>query len=256
VSPDDAALPPGITHLSACVIIPRADHIAAILSEKHGGAPELPGGKLDAGESAEDAARREVREEMGVEVSDLVSLMVMDVAIPSRAQVHRCTVFAGTIAPDAVLRGSAEGAVAWVTVDDLLERGTYRDTVAGPLLAYTRHALRVRDAQHAVLAGAARAYVESVDEHASAYDLLSAERERRDLDALIAAAPGSDVHVGVVQRYVRAQVAYRRALDACRGVNRGSCLYATTEEARLKTLAALSDAQREFSAAVQVAAAR
>lgn len=137
-------LPPGITHLSACVMIERDDRFAAILSRKHSGSPELPGGKANPGESPEDCARRETREEVGVELIALTPLTVMDIAVPGSAQVHRCTVFAATIAAEAELRGSAEGPAAWVTADDLLKRGTYRDTVARPLFAFERHRTAAR----------------------------------------------------------------------------------------------------------------
>lgn len=45
---------------------------------------EFPGGKLHAGESAEEALTRELREELGVEIEGLERLMTIDHAYPDR----------------------------------------------------------------------------------------------------------------------------------------------------------------------------
>lgn len=119
---------------SVCVMIPRGDRFAAIRAAKHDGRPEMPGGKLHDGESTEDAARREVREEIGVELLELRQLIVVHVPIPARGELHHSTIFAGRIADDAELRGSPEGPACWVTREQLRTEGTYRD-FAGRLFA-------------------------------------------------------------------------------------------------------------------------
>lgn len=147
--------------------------------------------------------------------------------------------------------------------------GSGRHRVDEAALAHARRvlslvaALRDRDAeldgsraQHAALAGAARAYVEGVTEHASAYDLLSARRERLALDALMGGAPLGYIPADKARRYVEALVAHQEALDACQGVPRGSHRFVTTDEARLTTLDAVTEARREFEAAVKRAEGR
>jgi ADP-ribose pyrophosphatase YjhB (NUDIX family) len=112
---------------SVCVMIERAGRFAGIRATKHDGRPEMPGGKLIDGESTEDAARREVREEIGVELIELRQLIVVHVPVPSRGELHHSTIFAGRIADDAELQGSPEGPACWVTREQLRAEGTYRD---------------------------------------------------------------------------------------------------------------------------------
>ncbi len=68
-----AAAPDGDTFVVAAVVFVRAGHL---LTVRKNGTQRfmLPGGKLEPGESAHDAAVREVREEIGIEVSDLALL--------------------------------------------------------------------------------------------------------------------------------------------------------------------------------------
>lgn len=66
-------LPPTGTFVVAAVAFVRDNHVLAV---RKSGTTRfmLPGGKLEPGESAHDAAVREVSEEIGVDVHDLVLL--------------------------------------------------------------------------------------------------------------------------------------------------------------------------------------
>ena len=55
-------------------VISRGDELLVCqrpLDKRHGGLWEFPGGKCEPGESDADAARRELREELGVEVTEV-----------------------------------------------------------------------------------------------------------------------------------------------------------------------------------------
>lgn len=127
---------------SVCVFILRGDRIAAIRSAKHEYRPEIPGGKLDLGETHEAAARREILEELGVEVLDLERVTSLFVRIPSRAELHACVAFVARIDPAADLRGSDEGPAGWITRQDLIEFGTYRAQAPRLLAALDKHLAR------------------------------------------------------------------------------------------------------------------
>src|SRR5207244_5291777 len=60
---------------------------------------EFPGGKCEAGELLTDCLRREVREELGIEITDPVPLQTVRHEYPEKSvELHffRCTVKAGT----------------------------------------------------------------------------------------------------------------------------------------------------------------
>jgi 8-oxo-dGTP diphosphatase len=124
--------------VTAAVWIERAGLIAGVRSRKHHGRPEIPGGKARKGESPEDAARREVREEIGVEVRNLVVVRCSLVTIPNGEQ-HRCYVFSGTVDRNARLRGSAEGKAVWLKPRELKTHGTYRHEIPLVLAAVQSH---------------------------------------------------------------------------------------------------------------------
>lgn len=59
-------------------LVRRRDNVLLVRSGKWGGRWGIPGGKIERGESAEDALRREILEETGLHVSDPQFVMVQD----------------------------------------------------------------------------------------------------------------------------------------------------------------------------------
>jgi mutator protein MutT len=81
-----------------------------------GGLWEFPGGKREPGESLEDCLRREIREELGVEITGLVPFQVLRHDYPEKAvELHffRCSILSGLPRP----LGCDD--LQWVTPDDL-----------------------------------------------------------------------------------------------------------------------------------------
>lgn len=131
---------------SVVVVIPSGwGRYAAIRSRKHGGAIELPGGKVDPGESDVEAARRETWEEVGHALAHGAPLQRLGVIEHSHDGVRWSTsAFLGAYS-GAPLRSSAEGEATWVTRDELLA-GTYGAVVRRIFEALDAHDA---DARHA-----------------------------------------------------------------------------------------------------------
>ncbi|MHA1529860.1 MAG: NUDIX hydrolase [Alphaproteobacteria bacterium] len=90
--PRRAAAPEGLRAAAVSVVLaPLPDHTTAFLLtlraprlNAHAGQYALPGGKLDPGEDAQSAARRELHEELGIEAPPEQVLGVMD-DLPTRS---------------------------------------------------------------------------------------------------------------------------------------------------------------------------
>ena len=83
--PRRAVTAPGRPAAVALVLVPMADGQAGFLITRrtarlahHPGQWALPGGRLDAGETALDAARRELHEELGLDLGPATSLGLLD----------------------------------------------------------------------------------------------------------------------------------------------------------------------------------
>ena len=105
-----------------------------VLLVKRGKAPaaglwSLPGGHVRAGEDAETAARREVREETGLDVVMSGTIGQRDIASASAAgerKIYRLSVFVGVVSPGRLPQAASDAAEAkFVALEEL---GGYRLT--------------------------------------------------------------------------------------------------------------------------------
>src|SRR3954471_20379440 len=77
VPPQTVTTPHPITTVGALIFNPSRE-VLMIRTHKWSNLWGIPGGKIKLNESAEDALRREVREETGLEISDIGFVLVQD----------------------------------------------------------------------------------------------------------------------------------------------------------------------------------
>lgn len=118
---------------SVAVVVPRFGVFAAILSNKHNRGVELPGGRVEDGESTFEAARREAHEELGVPVK-VSPLPLSEFLHVFEGRLWCCTAYSGDL-EGAHPRGSSEGDATWATRAELLA-GTYGNVVRRILTAF------------------------------------------------------------------------------------------------------------------------
>ncbi len=79
-----------------------------------------PGGKVEGSESLEAAARREVEEEAGVKVFDLISMGVIEFVAPEKPEIgSRCYIYI-TTKYEGTPHPTDEGIPKWFKIDQLL----------------------------------------------------------------------------------------------------------------------------------------
>ena len=113
--------------LSACICVWDGDHV--LLAQRTRppsvGMWAVPGGRVDVGETLEDAARRELREETALTVRDVVFVDHVEVIRrdgDDAVETHYViAMFAARYAGGEPVAGDDAGAVRWVARDDLRE---------------------------------------------------------------------------------------------------------------------------------------
>lgn len=91
------------------------------------GAWEMVTGRIEPGEAPGAAARREVREETGLDVTGLWTVGVESFWLPAADRVHHALLFVGIVGDDAlgVLTGDEHDTAEWLTLEEACARLTW-----------------------------------------------------------------------------------------------------------------------------------
>lgn len=124
----------------ACVVVARdADGMVALLSAdfpRHGGEYLfLPGGRREDGETEEECARRELREEAGISAQQWDSLGSYAMTLGSTARVHLFEARHLTCGPQQLTPTEEDFTLSWWPTDDAIRAATEGRFLlpAGPL---------------------------------------------------------------------------------------------------------------------------
>lgn len=105
-------------HVAAAIIVRGGAVLAAQRSHGMKDGWELPGGKLESGETSEDACRREIREELGLELGVLWPYTTVRHSYPKFD--IEMDVFCAPVPSDAEPQMLDHEALRWLGRDDLL----------------------------------------------------------------------------------------------------------------------------------------
>jgi len=96
----------------------------------------IPGGHIELGETAEEAAKREITEEVGLEIEDIEFLFFQEAIFPEEFYKRKHFIFLDYIAKAKTTNVTLDGRecteYVWVTLDEALEL---------PLNSYTRNTI-------------------------------------------------------------------------------------------------------------------
>ncbi|GCD41762.1 NUDIX hydrolase [Streptomyces paromomycinus] len=129
--------PGGPTRDASVVVAQDADgHVALLCADfpMHGGEYLfLPGGRREDGESPEECARRELREEAGVTARVWRPLGSYAITLPSPARVHLFAARELTLGPQELTPSEVDFKLSWWPMDDALNAAGRLLLPAGPL---------------------------------------------------------------------------------------------------------------------------